>query len=53
MNWLRKLLGLCNHQWVILSSSRVFEFESDSRPIGENIILQCKHCGDIKTKKTY
>lgn len=53
MKLLRKILGLCDHQWVIIKEVRVFESEHDDRPIGDKYILQCSHCGNIKTTATF
>lgn len=49
MNWLRKLLGLCEHRWVVIETVRVVERE-DGPPTGTKYHLQCSVCGDIKAR---
>ena len=51
--WLRKILGLCSHKWVILNKKIIFECETDKLPVGENYIMQCSQCGMVKSVKTY
>lgn len=48
---LRRLLGLCTHQWTVLHRVPVYEQEHASKPIGFSYELQCKHCGDVKFKE--
>jgi hypothetical protein len=49
---IRKLLGLCEHQWEIFQRVRLWDNSvSTSRPVGTKYHLQCKHCGDVKIKK--
>jgi hypothetical protein len=55
-NIIRKLLGLCEHEWKIIKSIDVYETWDGERYDGQlpayaKIILQCKKCGDIKKKK--
>lgn len=50
MNWLKKLLGLCEHKWKIIHNINIFENASDEIPCGTKIVLQCEKCGDIKTR---
>lgn len=47
-NWLRKLLGLCVHQWDIHSEGPVVDYVGAF--CGKYFILRCKHCGDLKIR---
>lgn len=47
MNWLRKLLGLCQHKWELRDG---FTLTVNKVKCGHRYILQCAHCGKIKKK---
>lgn len=47
----RKLLGLCNHKWIIIKRISTFETEQSTIPNGYKYVLQCENCGKIKTIK--
>lgn len=51
LNFIRRLLGLCIHKWVILHRVSVFEQDSSRKPVGFSYELQCAHCGDVKFKE--
>lgn len=60
MKWLKKLLGLCDHRWVIIQTITMYSeiprtlYEAERAiPIGTKYVLQCEHCGNIKSKKNY
>lgn len=44
----KKLIGLCEHKWKIISWNDVADENKDK--IGEKYRLQCELCGDIKCK---
>ena len=48
---IRKLLGLCEHKWKMIHTSKVCRC-SDETIVGYNYTLQCQKCGVIKVKKT-
>jgi hypothetical protein len=47
--WIRKLFGLCNHQWDIHQKTRL-HVDGIKLAVGEEFILQCRHCGNLKQK---
>lgn len=53
MSWLRKLLGLCFHQWDIYAHCPVHGETWSGEPgiVGYSFILRCKHCGDITSRE--
>lgn len=44
------LLTGCLHKWKIIETVNVFEREHNERPIGAKYIMQCEHCGNLKSK---
>lgn len=42
----------CGHKWKIIDTIKVFERGHNERPIGTKYILQCEHCGNVKSKFT-
>jgi hypothetical protein len=48
MKWIRQVLGLCQHKWATVQR---YSVSLDDRPRGELWLLQCEHCGDMKTKR--
>ena len=54
---LRKILGLCQHEWKIHRETKVYSDKTtqaqlkNSLPIGEDYTLVCTKCGNIKAKK--
>lgn len=50
MKWIRRLLGLCEHEWAVLQQSPLFPSAGAQLPCGEEFILQCKKCGNLKQK---
>jgi hypothetical protein len=54
MKWLRKFFSLCEHKWSTKQTINVFETDDDDKPRGlpsyTKYVLQCEHCGNIKTK---
>ena len=53
MNLIRKLLGLCEHRWVIIREVQMTSDEALTIPVGTKFVMQCDKCGNIKTKKSY
>ena len=58
MKWLRGLLslfGVCGHKWNKINEEAVFLTLAGKRltpePSWHNHILQCEHCGNIKSVK--
>lgn len=51
MNYLKKLLGLCEHKWEIIKEDNILSQNESDVAIGRYYILQCKNCGNIKCKK--
>jgi hypothetical protein len=51
MKWLCLLFRPCRHHWKIIDLQRTFENSIDELPISQKYVLQCNHCGDIKTRK--
>ena len=54
MKYLYRLVSMlygCRHKWEILQAVKVFEFDNSTRPCETKLILKCKKCGDVKTKK--
>ena len=45
---IRKLLGLCEHQWKIIHTAKVYCLNEQ---IGHIHTLQCTKCGKITSKK--
>ena len=52
MYWIRKLLGLCNHRWIVLRQVRLDACDDDGTVLkrGARFILRCEHCGAVKKK---
>lgn len=52
LNKLRKLLGLCVHEWEIFHKVLLWDdYTSTKYPVGTLYHLKCKHCGNIKSKR--
>lgn len=51
MNYLRKLLGLCEHKWEIILQGNIEHHDRSGIRIGRYYMLQCKNCGNIKFNK--
>lgn len=53
MKWLRRLFGLCEHKWKNIEKIDMFYVKNGKRltecPYGYKYILQCDHCGDVKS----
>ena len=55
IKWIRTLLGLCDHKWVILREINLWRREKRKEneiPMGLEYHLQCEKCGNIKIKNT-
>lgn len=50
MKWIRKLFGLCEHNWHVMGQMSIIT-KVGHIPSGVLYVMQCKHCGNIKTKK--
>ena len=50
INFIRKLIGLCEHKWEVRTVVKVFSEDEKGAPIGAKFILQCEKCGNIKFK---
>jgi hypothetical protein len=50
MKWIRKLLGLCEHQWKLLNKIQVYDYFYTVY-IADDYILQCEKCGTVKRKR--
>lgn len=48
MSWIRKLLGLCEHRWVILEKHKL---TCNGTYYADQYILRCDRCGDMKSKE--
>jgi hypothetical protein len=57
IQWLKKLFGACDHKWVIIKEIEMYSEYSAARgvdvPIGTKYVLQCEHCGDLKSFRNY
>jgi hypothetical protein len=53
MSWWRKLLGLCQHKWIVYESGDIYRDESSQKPRGSYYVLQCEHCGILQKHKFY
>lgn len=52
INWIRKLLGLCEHKWKIIRETSV-NVHDDWNNLTDRFTryhLQCEKCGDVKSK---
>ena len=56
IRWLRNLLGLCNHRWVIIDKIAIIS--SDHNPNDTNVLtsgtkyhLQSEKCGAVMSKR--
>ena len=49
MGW-RDWLGLCKHEWKTIEEY-IIRREDQKTPVGNIYVLQCKHCGALKTHK--
>jgi hypothetical protein len=47
MNLLRKLFGLCQHQWELHAQFEKVR-NSDNSKVGQIYLLKCSKCGDMK-----
>lgn len=52
MNWLRKLLGICEHEWDKPFQEGTITRSVTGSMIGWFYVCRCKKCGEIKTFKT-
>ena len=50
MGWLRRLLGLCPHEWETFAQADVCRVGCDT-PWALMYMLRCKKCGDVKGRK--
>lgn len=50
LQWI--FLGHC-HKWKIIKTINLVTSEDDKVPSGHRYILQCEHCGDIKSREYY
>jgi hypothetical protein len=53
--FLRRLFSRCQHHWEVFETLDVFRYNrvtgKRSEQIGQEYVLRCKHCGDMKTKR--
>jgi uncharacterized protein CbrC (UPF0167 family) len=49
MNWLRKMLGLCQHKWTVIRMVDIVGKRGDL-PYATRYVLQCEHCGNLKER---
>lgn len=51
--WLRMVLGLCQHKWLIHREVVVYASDnsSEKRPIAHEFYLKCEHCGNMKKRR--
>lgn len=47
---IRKLLGICEHHWIIIKNNNLTE-AGNNRVVGLFIIMQCSKCGKVKHKR--
>lgn len=51
----KRLFSRCQHQWEVYETLDVFRYNrangKRAEQIGQEYVLRCKHCGDIKTKR--
>jgi hypothetical protein len=52
MNLLRKIFGLCQHQWELHAQFEKVR-NSDNSKVGQIYLLKCSKCGDMKTHKVW
>jgi|APGre2960657404_1045060.scaffolds.fasta_scaffold00061_42 hypothetical protein len=51
MKWIKFILGICRHDWEIISKHPLFHNDSEQgRPYGYLYVQNCKKCGKIKSK---
>lgn len=50
MNYLRKLLGLCVHEWEIIETFTIHKVYS-GKITGEIYVQRCKKCGKLHNHK--
>jgi ribosomal protein S14 len=57
VNWLRKLLGLCQHKWREDGPpSQIYGVDPDTgHPFirGRRVYLRCEHCGNVTHRNLY
>ena len=59
IKWIRKLLGWCDHQWKVVKTLQMAEFDSEETALIDNEIismrdfdkLQCQKCSKFRFKK--
>lgn len=51
MKWLYLLFRPCRHKWEVAHVIKVYEYSTSTLPCENKVILRCKKCGDLKTKK--
>ena len=45
----KKLLGICNHKWIIRDEIEVYDASYGmDKPHYRKYLLQCEHCGNLK-----
>ncbi len=45
--WIRKLLGLCQHKWVLYQEINI-QLKYDKRVVEKIYLYHCEHCGAVK-----
>ena len=58
VKWIRKLLGWCDHDWKIVKTLRMAEFDDEAVLMDNEIVsmrdfekLQCRKCFKLRFKK--
>lgn len=46
--WIRRILGLCIHDWVDMNIINLFESEGQTLPRGKMMRQRCKKCGSYR-----
>lgn len=50
--WIRKLIGLCNHQWHDREEIKIYNSDySQVRPVGFCMSQRCELCGQFRRLK--
>ena len=50
MKALRELIGLCKHKWEVKDTISIYaDGDHYKLPIARKYIMQCTHCGKIKS----
>lgn len=51
IKWIRRLLGLCEHDWKDVGKTKIYEYPNRDLPVATELVQRCAHCAKYRKQQ--